>query len=146
MHATFLVGEIADKFLGQALYGQHFVADKELPKCIFCLLLKETWICFNHIIVWQVLHRRPVLYLNIFEPPKFCAFQNWHPKIKAFWKLYPPSNPHPPGRYKQSVSKLSLHKTFSTFKCHNMLPTTGTWCAGCFVQHLHRNCRHHLFP
>ena len=51
MHATFLVGEIADRFLGRALYGQHFVADKEPPKCIFCLLLKEMWMSFDHNIV-----------------------------------------------------------------------------------------------
>ena len=48
MHATFPVGEIADRFLGQALYRYHFVADKEPPKRIFCLHLKETWICLNH--------------------------------------------------------------------------------------------------
>ena len=42
IHATFLLVEIADRFLGQVLYGQHFVADKEPPKLIFSLLLKET--------------------------------------------------------------------------------------------------------
>ena len=41
-YATFMVVKIADRFLGQALYGYHFVADKEPPKRIFCLLLKET--------------------------------------------------------------------------------------------------------
>ena len=50
MHATFLVVEIADSSLGQALNGQHFIADKEPPKQFF-LSLKETWISFNHNIV-----------------------------------------------------------------------------------------------
>ena len=35
MHATFLVVEIADRFLGQALYRYHFVVDREPPKQIF---------------------------------------------------------------------------------------------------------------
>ena len=35
MHTTFLVGEMNDRFLGQALHGEHFVADKEPPKSIF---------------------------------------------------------------------------------------------------------------
>ena len=35
IHATFLVVERADRFLGQALYGLHFVADKEMLKEIF---------------------------------------------------------------------------------------------------------------
>ena len=51
MNAKFLVGEIADRFVRQALYGEHFDADKQPSKRIFCLLLKETWICFNHNIV-----------------------------------------------------------------------------------------------
>ena len=34
MHTTFLVREIAARFLGQALYRRHFVADKEPPKRI----------------------------------------------------------------------------------------------------------------
>ena len=49
---------------------------------LFCLLLKETWISFNHNIVWQILHRTPVLCLNISTPLKFCAFWKLNPKIK----------------------------------------------------------------
>ena len=35
MHTTFPVGEIADRFLGQALYRYHFVADKRTTKAYF---------------------------------------------------------------------------------------------------------------
>ena len=95
MHTTFLVGEIPDRFLGQALCG--FVADKQPPKRIFCLLLKETWICFSHIIC-QLLHGRPVLCLNISTPPPltFCAFSKLNPpppQIKPLRKLYPTLRP-----------------------------------------------------
>ena len=81
MHTTFLVGEIPDRFLGQALCG--FVADKQPPKRIFCLLLKETWICFSHIIC-QLLHGRPVLCLNISTPPHIlCIFKIDPPPPKS---------------------------------------------------------------
>ena len=53
-----------------------FCCWQELSKRIFYLCLKETWICFNHNIVWQLLYRRPVLCLNILTPITFCAFWN----------------------------------------------------------------------
>ena len=78
---------------------------------LFCLLLRETWICFNHDIVWQLLHKAQPCFL-IFRPPShFVHFQNWPPKIKPLRKLCPPPN-HPPfppppllRRNKRSVPK-----------------------------------------
>ena len=76
MHATFLVVEIADSSLGQALNGQHFIADKEPPKQFF-LSLKETWICFNHNIVWQLIEDQPCVL--IFRPRHIlCIFKIDH--------------------------------------------------------------------
>ena len=52
MHTTFLVGEIADRFVGQAQYtGNISSLKKNRQSVFFCLLLKEMWICFNHNIV-----------------------------------------------------------------------------------------------
>ena len=65
----------------------------------FCLLLKETWICFNHNIVWQLLHRRPVLCLNISTPLTFCAFSKLTPKsslLENCTPLWPSPPPTPP--------------------------------------------------
>ena len=93
MYVTFLVGEIVDRFLGRALYRWHFVTDKEPRQSVFfCLLLKETWICFNPNIVWQLLHRlRPVLCLNISTPLEFCAFSK-----SSLLNRIPAPNPPPP--------------------------------------------------
>ena len=61
-----LVVEIADRFLGQALKGCNILSlTKKRRSEFFCLLLKETWICFNYKIVWQLFHRRlPALRLT----------------------------------------------------------------------------------
>ena len=97
MHASFLVGEIADRFLGAELYTVTFCCWQRTAEVyFFCLLLKETWISFNHNIVWQLLHRRPPLCLNISTPLTFCAFSKLTPKIKPLRKLYPPSDSPPP--------------------------------------------------
>ena len=82
-----------------------------------------------------------------FAPLTFYAFSKLTPKNQTSLKIVPP-----PPRDVINNRSLNLHKTFSAFKCHSdMLPkTSGTFkimrCAGCFVQHAHRNCRHHLFP
>ena len=44
------------------------------PRKFFILKNIKIWICFNHNIVWQLLHRRPALCLNISTPLTFCAF------------------------------------------------------------------------
>ena len=79
--------------------------------------------CFNHIIVWQVLHRRPVLCLNISTTLTFYAFSKLIPKNQTSLKIVPP--PPSPQDVINNRS-LNLHKAFSTFKCHsNMLPKTS---------------------
>ena len=48
LHTTFLVGELADRFLGQAQYtGNISFLTKNRQSVFFCLLSKEMWICFN---------------------------------------------------------------------------------------------------
>ena len=129
--------------------GNILLLTKNCQSVFFCLLLKEMWMCFNHIIVCQVLHRRPVLCLNISTPLTFYAFSKLTPKNQTSLKIVPSP---PPSMGLINNRSLNLHKTFSAFKCHSdMLPkTSGTFkitrCAGCFVQHAHRSCRHHLFP
>ena len=85
MHAAFLVVEIADRFLGQALKGYNILSPTKKHRSeFFCLLLKETWICFNYKIVWQLFHRRlPVLCLNIATPLLLCAFSKLTPQNQA---------------------------------------------------------------
>ena len=80
-----LVVEIADRFLGQALKGCNILSlTKKCRSEFFCLLLKETWICFNYKIVWQRFHRRlPVLCLNISTLLLFCAFSKLTPQNQA---------------------------------------------------------------
>ena len=49
MHATFLVVEIADRFFWAKLYKDNILLlTKKCQRKFFCLLLKETSICFNH--------------------------------------------------------------------------------------------------
>ena len=60
-----------------------------------CVCTSLTSIYLNHNIVWQLLHRRPVLCLKSSSPSHFVHFQNWTPKIKPPRKLYPPP-PHSP--------------------------------------------------
>ena len=69
---------------------------KNRQRFFFCLLLKEMWICFNHNIVWQLLHNRPVLCLNILPPSHSVHFQNWPLKITLLRKLSPPPSETPP--------------------------------------------------
>ena len=77
-----------------------FCCWQELSKRIFCLCLKETWICFNHNIVWQLLYRRPVLCRNILTPITFCAFSN----LPLLENCIPP----PPGCNKRSFPYYSM--------------------------------------
>ena len=95
MHTTFLVGEIADRFVGQAQYtGNISSLTKNRQSVFFCLLSKEMWICFNHNIVWHLLHGRPFLCLNLSSPSHFVfIFKIDPPKIKPLRKLYPAA-PH----------------------------------------------------
>ena len=63
-------------------------------------ILKETWICPNHNIVWQHLHGMPVPCLKISTPFTFVDFQNWPPKLGLFENCTPPP-PLLTGRNKQ---------------------------------------------
>ena len=52
LYTTFLVGEIANRFVGQAqCTGNISFLTKNRQSVFFCLLSKETWIFFNHNIV-----------------------------------------------------------------------------------------------
>ena len=52
MYTTFLVGQKAYRFLGRAFIRVTFCCRQRTAEAIFfCLLLKETWICFNPNIV-----------------------------------------------------------------------------------------------
>ena len=88
MHATFLVAG----FWAKLYTGNILLLTKNRRSKFFCLLLKETWICFNHNIVWQLLHTavegQPCVL--IFRPSShFVHFQNWPPRMKPLRKLYP---------------------------------------------------------
>ena len=59
------------------------------------LVLKETWICFNH----QLSHRRPVLCLNILTPPSphiTCIFKIDPSKSSLLENCTPLRIPRPP--------------------------------------------------
>ena len=96
MHATFLTGEIGS---WAEFYTGNILLLKKNRQSLF-LVLKETWICFNH----QLSHRRPVLCLNITIPPHITyIFKIDPPKSSLFENCTPLRNPRPPGRNKRSV-------------------------------------------
>ena len=107
VHATFLVAG----FWAKLYTGNILLLTKNRRSKFFCLLLKETWICFNHSIVWQLLHRKPVLCLNISTPSHSVHFPNLPSKLSLLENCTPLRNPAPlPGRNKRSVPK--GHKWF----------------------------------
>ena len=96
MHATFLIGEIGS---WAEFHTGNILLLKKNRQSSF-LVLKETWICFNH----QLSHRRPVLCLNISIPPHITyIFKIDPPKSSLLENCTPLRNPRPPGRNKRSV-------------------------------------------
>ena len=87
MHTTFVVGEIAGRILVQLYTGNILLLTNIRESVFFCLLLKETCICFNNL-VWQLLHRGPDLCLNIRHPNILCIF-NIDPQNQASQKIVP---------------------------------------------------------
>ena len=88
MHATFLTGEIGS---WAEFYTGNILLLKKNRQSLF-LVLKETWICFNH----QLSHRRPVLCLNITIPPHITyIFKIDPPKSSLFENCTPCETPAP---------------------------------------------------
>ena len=50
MHTTFVVGEIAGRILIQLYTGNILLLTNNRESVFFCLLLKETCICFNNLV------------------------------------------------------------------------------------------------
>ena len=129
-HATLLVVEIADRFLAKLYMGNILLSTKNRRSKFFCLFLKETWICFNHNIAWQLFHRRPALGLNISTPLTFWAISKLTPQNQASYKIVPPSTPPPPPPHflPDVINDRSL-KTFQVLmhvhRRHPLQQTTG---------------------
>ena len=98
VHARYIPGRSNSWKVPGSSLRVTFCRWKKPPKCIFffCRLLKETWICFNRNTVWHLLHRRPVLCLNISTPLTFCAFSKLSPQNQASSKIVNPLFPPPP--------------------------------------------------
>ena len=77
-----LIGSWAELYTDNILF-----LTKNRQSVFFCLLLKETWFCFIHN---TVLHRRPVLCLDISTPPPPLTFSAFPKLMTYFPHQYPP--------------------------------------------------------